>query len=81
MRSNLSVINVYKKKSIKSKLLTQLLYGDTFKELEQKSSWIKIKNDLDNYIGYIKSGKLKNLSKNNFSKLLGLRPKDFWISL
>jgi len=38
-------------------LVTQLLYGDTFKKLQQKGSWIKIKNDSDSYVGYIKHNK------------------------
>ena len=54
MRSNLSVINVYKKKSIKSKLLTQLLYGESFKLIKKNGLWIKIKNDSDSYKGFIK---------------------------
>jgi len=62
--SKLSVLNVYKKKTKKSKVVTQLLYGDTFKKLGQKNSWVKIKNDLDNYIGYIKNGKFSQNHKN-----------------
>ena len=55
MRNNLSFINVYKKKSIKPKLLvTQLLYGDSFKIIEKNGSWIKIKNDFDGYKGFVK---------------------------
>ena len=78
MRSNLSFINVYKNPSTKSELVTQLLYGDTFKKLNKKKSWIKIKNNTDNYKGYIKNKKfpkdLKNthkvcvLSSNIYSK-------------
>ena len=54
MRSNLPVTNVYEKKNIKSKVATQLLYGDTFIKIEKKGSWIKIKIDSDNYKGFIK---------------------------
>ena len=58
MRSNLPVINVYKKKSIKSKLLsTQLLYGDSFNIIKETGSWIKIKNNSDSYKGFIKKRK------------------------
>ena len=64
MISKLPVLNVYKKKTKKSKVVTQLLYGDAFKKLTQKGSWIKIKNDLDNYIGYIKSEKFSQNHKN-----------------
>ena len=78
MKSKFPVLNVYKKKTKKSSVVTQLLYGDTFKKLEQKGSWIRIKNDSDNYKGYIKNKKfpkdLKNthkvcvLSSNIYSK-------------
>ena len=62
MRNNISVINVYKKKSVKSEIVTQLLYGDTFKRLKKFGSWVKIKNDTDNYKGYIKN---KNFPPNH----------------
>ncbi len=64
MISKLPVLNVYKKKTKKSQVVTQLLYGDTFKKLAGRNSWIKIKNNLDNYIGYIKNGKFSNNHKN-----------------
>jgi len=51
--SNLSVINVYKKKSIKSKLETQILFGESFSIVKKAGSWFKIKNDLDGYKGFI----------------------------
>ena len=64
MISKFPVLNVYKKKTKKSQVVTQLLYGDTFKKLEGKNSWIKIKNNLDGYIGYIKNGKFSQNYKN-----------------
>ena len=65
MRSNLSSINVHKKKSLKSEVVTQLLYGDTFKKIKKAGSWIKIKNDADNYIGYIKNKEFFSDQKNS----------------
>ena len=66
MRNNLSFINVYKKKT-KSEIVTQLLYGETFKKVSSNKSWLKIRNDLDNYQGYIKNknypSKVKNTHK------------------
>jgi len=62
--SKLPVLNVYKKKTKKSQVVTKLLYGETFKKLEKKKSWIKIKNDLDDYIGYIKNKKFSRNHKN-----------------
>ena len=64
MRSNFSIINVYKKKSIKSEIVTQLLYGETFKEIKVKKPWIKIKNDLDHYKGFIIKKKFPTNQKN-----------------
>ena len=64
MRNNLSFINVYKKRSVKSEVATQLLYGDTFKKLKKKGSWIKIKNDIDHYEGFIKNKSFPSNHKN-----------------
>ena len=64
MRSNNSVINVYKEKNTKSEVVTQLLYGDTFKKIKKIGSWIEIKNDIDNYKGYIKKEKFTSNQKN-----------------
>jgi len=64
VKNNLTVINVYKKRTLKSEVVTQLLYGDTFKKLRRIGKWIKIKNDTDNYKGYIK---YKNFPQNQKS--------------
>ena len=64
MRSNSSVINVYKRNNIKSEIVTQLLYGETFKKVRKIGSWIKIKNDIDNYQGFIKFKKFSPNQKN-----------------
>ena len=64
MINKLSVLNVHKKNSIKSEVVTQLLYGDTFKKIKKKGSWLKIKNNLDNYVGYIKNAKFEKNHKN-----------------
>ena len=53
MRINVSFVNVFKKPNSKSEVITQILYGETFKIIERKKLFIKIKNDLDNYKGYI----------------------------
>ena len=63
MKSNISVINVHKKNNIKSEVVTQLLYGDTFKKIKKSGPWIKIKNDLDNYKGFIKNEKFPSNQK------------------
>ena len=63
MISKASVLNVYKKNKKRSGVVTQLLYGDTFKKLKKKNLWIKIKNDADNYTGYIKNKKFSQDQK------------------
>ena len=64
MKNNLTVINVYKKKTKKSEVVTQLLYGDSFKKLKKVGKWIKIKNNIDNYKGYIKRKNFPKDQKN-----------------
>ena len=64
MRNNLSVINVYSKKNTKSKLVTQLLYGESFKITKKNRTWIKIKNDSDGYEGFILKKKFSTKQKN-----------------
>ena len=70
MRNNLSFLKVYKKKNIRSEVVTQLLYGDTFKKLSKSGSWIKIKNDIDNYKGYIKYNKFPSNHKTHIRSFL-----------
>ena len=64
MRNNLTFLNVYKKKTTKSEVVTQLLYGDNFKKVKKTKLWLKIKSDSDNYIGYIKNRKFPPSQKN-----------------
>ena len=72
MRSNSSVINVYKKNNIRSEVVTQILYGDTFKKIKKSGLWFKIKNDLDHYKGYVKKKNYPSNQKNTH-KVCNLR--------
>ena len=51
--SNYNIINVCNKKSIKSGLVTQILYGEKFKIISKYRKWYKIKLRNDGYKGYI----------------------------
>ena len=64
--NNLPVINLYKKRNLKSTIDTQLLYGDNFKVVKKYSGWKKIKIKKDGYVGYIKNKKLSTPIKSNF---------------
>jgi len=71
VRSNFSFINVYSKNNAKSKVSTQILYGDNFKKINKLGKWLKIKIEKDNYKGYIKKKKFLNNQKNTH-KILNL---------
>ena len=64
MRNNQAVINVYNKKNKNSQLVTQLLYGESFKIIKKSNKWVKIKNDLDGYKGFIEKKNFSNKQKN-----------------
>ena len=51
--SNHPVINLYKKKSHKSEVTTQLLYGESFSIIKSFKKWFKIKIKEDGYKGFI----------------------------
>jgi len=57
-------LNVYKKKNIKSEIVTQLIYGDNFKITKRFGSWVEIRNNSDNYKGYIKNNNFPRNEKN-----------------
>ena len=59
MRNNYFILNIYKKKTILSKLSSQLIYGEKFKIIKRHKHWLKIKCLGDNYIGYIKQKKFR----------------------
>ena len=55
--SNYPLINLYKKNSSKSEVVTQIIYGENFKIINKFSKWIKIKIKEDGYVGFIKNKK------------------------
>ena len=59
MINNYPIVNIYEKKSLKSKLSSQLIYGERFQILNKKRGWLKIKTFYDKYTGFIKKRKFK----------------------
>tara|TARA_B110000211_G_scaffold72922_1_gene84698 strand:+ start:116 stop:856 length:741 start_codon:yes stop_codon:yes gene_type:complete len=55
--NNYPVINLYKKASSKSEIVTQMIYGENFRIISKSKKWMVIKIQEDKYIGYIKSRK------------------------
>ena len=56
-------INLYKEPSYKSKINSQIIYGEKFRILLKKKKFTKIKTSYDNYVGYIKSSNYINKFK------------------
>ena len=61
--NNYPLINLYKKTSSDSEIVTQMIYGENFKIINEFSKWIKIKIKEDGYIGFIKKKKFTAYSK------------------
>ena len=57
--NNFSIVNLYKKPSTKSEVVTQMIYGENFTINRKTKKWLKIKIKEDNYKGYIKKKKFK----------------------
>ena len=74
-------INLYKEPSYKSKISSQIIYGEKFKILVKKKKFTKIKTSYDNYVGYIKSSNYINKFKpthkiNKLKALIFKNPKN-----
>ena len=60
LSNSYSLINLYKKPSTKSEVVTQMLYGESFSIFKRNGRWLKIKIKEDGYRGYIQN---KNFSE------------------
>ena len=58
-----SVLNVYKKPSKKTEIVTQIIYGESFKIIKKYKNWLSIAIKEDNYKGFIKKKKFKEFIK------------------
>lgn len=65
----LSVIPVRAEASDRSEMVTQLLLGDIFEVLENQNNWIFIKNQYDNYEGWIDKKQSNPLSFEDFQRI------------
>ena len=53
LTNNFSIINLYKKPSINSEIVTQMIYGESFSVSQRNKKWFKVKIKEDDYKGYI----------------------------
>ena len=54
LTNNFSILNLYKKPSIKSEIVTQMIFGDLL-NIKRNKKWLKIKIMEDGYKGFIKN--------------------------
>ena len=69
-----SYLNVYDSATIKSKLSSQILYGEKFQIIQKKKKFLKIRTNYDKYVGFIKAGKF-NKKVNKTHKVSVLKSK------
>jgi hypothetical protein len=72
---NLSIVPLRLEPSDTSELVSQLLYGDYFKILEQRKSWSKIRLAFDSYEGWIDNKQYLEISEENYNILETSIPK------
>ncbi len=62
----LSVVPIRSSASDKSEMISQILFGEMVEILETKGNWSKVRCEWDNYIGWIDSKQLKEISADEF---------------
>jgi len=67
--SHLSIVPLRHEPSDPSELVSQVLYGDCFKVLEQRKKWSKIRLAFDNYEGWIDNKQYKEISEDMYKNL------------
>ena len=75
MINKYSCINIYENRNKKSKLSSQILYGEKFKILKRYKDWYKIKTGYDKYVGYIKQKKFEGHIHKPTHKVSSLKAK------
>lgn len=63
---NIGIIPIRREPSECSEMVTQLLFGDVFEVLEEKESWVRIRNQDDEYEGWMDSKQAIEISHGDF---------------
>jgi hypothetical protein len=66
---NLAIIPLRFEPNDKSEIVSQVLFGEHFKVLEQLKQWSRIKIQFDGYEGYIDSKQYESISESNYDLL------------
>lgn len=72
---NLSLVPLRLEPSDRSELVSQVLYGDYFKVIEQRKAWSKIRLAFDNYEGWIDNKQYIEINEQNYTTLHKSKPK------
>jgi len=72
---NVSIVPLRAEASDPSEMVTQLLYGETFKVLESKKKWSRIRLDFDTYEGWIDNKQFLKISEEDHTKLNKATPE------
>ncbi|MGA9639221.1 NlpC/P60 family protein [Flavobacterium sp.] len=66
---NLAIIPLRFEPSDRSEIVSQVLFGEHFKVLEQQKQWFRIQMQYDGYEGWIDSKQCQLISENNYNQL------------
>lgn len=66
---HLGVVAVRAEKDDRSEIVSQLLYGDTYKILDLQKKWCRIRIDADEYEGWISKNQFQEISLDNWKAL------------
>jgi hypothetical protein len=66
---NLSIVSLRNEASDKSELVSQVLFGDSFKVLESRTKWSRIRIAFDNYEGWIDNKQFLDIYEEEYEKL------------
>lgn len=71
---SLSIVPLRLEASDASEMVTQVLYGETFKVLESRKKWSRIRLQFDNYEGWIDNKQFLLISEENYRNLNSILP-------
>jgi len=66
---NLSIVPLRLEPNDPSELVSQILYGEVFKILEQRKKWSRIRLAFDNYEGWIDNKQYQEISESDYKSL------------
>jgi len=72
---NLSIVPMRANPTDSGEMVSQLLYGDIFKIIEQRKKWIKIRCSADDYSGWIDRKQYVSLTNEQYTQALSTSPE------